>query len=423
MNKRLRIAIGGDHGGFSLKQDLSAYLLTKGHKIQDCGTHAAKSVDYPNIAFAVAEKVAAGDCDYGIVVDGAGIGSAMAANKVPGILAAACYNEDLARNSREHNDANVLTLGSGQTSFYNAKKIVDVFLGSECIAERHKRRVNLIRAREGNNTTGAAGALNALGLSQGNICPEDMARIMARVAEIQGGKAAPATNGAPGPYEIAQMIDHTVLKPEASRADVRKLCDEAREHQFFSVCVNPSYVRQAKDALAGSDVKVCAVVGFPLGASPPETKAMEARRAIREGAREIDMVINVGAMKSGDQNLVYRDILAVTEACRDGSALLKVILETSLLTDDEKVRVCELSMKAGADFVKTSTGFGSAGATVEDITLMARTVATQKLGVKASGGIRSYDDAMAMIKAGATRIGASSGIKIVQQAREKAGRN
>ena len=218
------------------------------------------------------------------------------------------------------------------------------------------------------------------------------------------------------------MIDHTILKPEASRADVQKLCEEARQYHFYSVCVNPTYVRQVKNALRGSDVKVCAVVGFPLGAQPPESKAMEARRAIREGAKEIDMVINVGAMKSGDEKLVYRDILAVAEACRDGSALLKVILETSLLTDTEKVKVCEMSMKAGAHFVKTSTGFGSAGAKIEDVSLMARTVAPKNLGVKASGGIKSYQDALAMIRAGATRIGASSGINIVREAQQAAGR-
>jgi len=341
----------------------------------------------------------------------------MAANKVPGVLAAACYTEALARNAREHNDARVLSLGAGHVSLFAAKKIVTTFLATECSAERHRRRVDKILAREQVPVAAVAGAL------PGGIGPEDLERIMRRVMEIRSGAApapgAPAGERTPGPLQIAQMIDHTVLKPEAAREDITKLCREAREYHFFSVCVNPTYVAHAKRELAGSDVLVCAVVGFPLGASPPETKALEARRAIREGAREIDMVINVGAMKSGDQDLVYRDILAVMEACRDGGALLKVILETSLLTDSEKVRVCELAMKAGADFGKTSTGFGSAGATVADIALMARTVAPRGLGVKASGGVKSYDDALAMIRAGATRIGASSGINIVREAKDR----
>jgi deoxyribose-phosphate aldolase len=247
-----------------------------------------------------------------------------------------------------------------------------------------------------------------------------MERIANRVRELrQAGESSGESS--PTPEEIAQMIDHTILKPEASIADIEKLCDEARDHHFYSVCVNPTYVKQSSQLLSGSDVKVCCVVGFPLGASSPETKAMEARRAIREGAKEIDMVINVGAMKSGNEELVLRDIRTVSEACRDGSALLKVILETSLLTAAEIVRVCEMSMKAGADFVKTSTGFGSAGAKAENIRLMAHTVAPRNLGVKASGGVRTYEDAMEMIQAGATRIGASSGIKIVEGARKKQG--
>jgi deoxyribose-phosphate aldolase len=172
--------------------------------------------------------------------------------------------------------------------------------------------------------------------------------------------------------------------------------------------------------LRGSAVKLCCVVGFPLGAQAPQIKALEARKAIREGAGEIDMVINIGALKGGDTALVLRDIRAVVEACKDGRALSKVIFETALLTDEEKITACELSMKAGADYVKTSTGFSSGGATVEDIALMAKTVAPRKLGVKASGGVRTYDDAVRMIRAGATRIGASASVKIVAEARARA---
>ncbi|MFH0953529.1 MAG: deoxyribose-phosphate aldolase [Verrucomicrobiota bacterium] len=213
------------------------------------------------------------------------------------------------------------------------------------------------------------------------------------------------------------MIDHTLLKPEASKADIEKLCGEARQFNFYSVCVNPANVIQAVSLLRGTPVKICCVVGFPLGAQAPEIKALEARRALREGAREIDMVINLGALKSKDDVMVLRDIRGVVEACREGRGLCKVILETALLTNEEKVRACELSMKANADYVKTSTGFGPGGATAEDIALMSRTVAPKKLGVKASGGVRTYADAMKMIRAGATRIGSSNSVKILEEAK------
>jgi deoxyribose-phosphate aldolase len=219
------------------------------------------------------------------------------------------------------------------------------------------------------------------------------------------------------PETIADYIDHTLLKPDATAEQIVQLCVEARENRFTAVCVNPSWVALASKQLRGTPVKVCAVVGFPLGAAHPETKALEARRAIREGAREIDMVVNVGALKAGSDDLVLRDIRAVVEACRDGSALCKVILETGLLSDEEKRRACRLARRARAHYVKTSTGFGSGGATVEDITLMADEVRDAGMGVKASGGIRSYADAERMIAAGATRIGASAGVKIVAEAR------
>ena len=219
------------------------------------------------------------------------------------------------------------------------------------------------------------------------------------------------------PEHLAGMIDHTLLRPEASEADIRKLCEEAVKYGFCSVCVNPIHVNQAHGLLKNTAVKVCSVVGFPLGANAPETKALEARRAIRDGAREIDMVISVGALKDRNDAFVLADIRGVVEACKEGGALCKVIIETCLLTNDEKVRACELSMEAGADFVKTSTGFSSSGATPEDIALMSRTVAPKKLGVKASGGVRTYADALKMIRAGATRIGSSNSVKMLEEAR------
>ena len=218
------------------------------------------------------------------------------------------------------------------------------------------------------------------------------------------------------PLNISQLIDHTILRPDATRADIEKLCREARQHKFYSVCVNPTWVSLARQLLTRSGVKVCCVAGFPLGAQLPETKAIEARAAIRQGAKEIDMVINVGALKSGDDPLVLRDIRSVVEACREGSAKCKVILETCLLTNEEKARACKLAVKARADFVKTSTGFSTGGATAEDVALMNRIVREKKLGVKASGGIRSLADLRRMVEAGATRIGTSSGIKILQEA-------
>ena len=220
----------------------------------------------------------------------------------------------------------------------------------------------------------------------------------------------------PPSLRIASLIDHTLLRPDATKGDIERLCREALQHEFCSVCVNPTWVSLAHQLLETSDVKVCCVVGFPLGAHLPEIKAMEARAAIREGAQEIDMVINIGALKSGDKALVLRDIRSVVVACRDGRAKCKVILETCLLTNEEKTRACELAVQAHADFVKTSTGFSSGGAAVEDVALMSRKVRGQKVGVKASGGIRSLADLRRMVEAGATRIGTSSGIKIIEEA-------
>lgn len=213
--------------------------------------------------------------------------------------------------------------------------------------------------------------------------------------------------------EIAKYIDHTLLKPEATKEQIEKLCNEAKQYNFASVCVNPTWVKLASDILKGTDVKVCTVIGFPLGANTPETKAFEAVNAVTNGAEEIDMVMNIGALKSGDTELVQKDIEAVVNAVKD-KALVKVIIETSLLTEDEKVTACQLSVQAGAHYVKTSTGFSTGGATVEDVALMRKTVGPN-VGVKASGGVRTAEDAKVMIEAGASRIGASSGTAIVDE--------
>jgi deoxyribose-phosphate aldolase len=418
--KDLKIAIGADHGGFELKSQLLGWLRDKGCPVQDCGTHSKDAVDYPRIAYTVARLVASGQCDRGIMIDGAGIGSAMTANKVLGVRAAACYSVALAKNSREHNDANVLTLGAGQTNFEQATPIVEMFLTTDCVEERHRKRVQLINAvQEGPIEVGPHQATLLAGAGEPRPAPTepDLEKVAKRVQELlaEQGKPIVAPPAVP-PLNIPQLIDHTILRPDTTRTDIEQLCREARQYKFCSVCVNPTWVSLARQLLDGSGVKVCCVVGFPLGAQPPETKTMEARAAMRQGAKEIDMVINVGALKSGEDALVLRDIRSVVEACRDGSAKCKVILETSLLTNEEKGRACELAIKARADFVKTSTGFSTGGATVEDVALMSRLVREKGLGVKASGGVRSLVDLRRMVQAGATRIGTSSGIKILQEA-------
>ncbi|MGD2145276.1 MAG: deoxyribose-phosphate aldolase [Anaerolineae bacterium] len=216
---------------------------------------------------------------------------------------------------------------------------------------------------------------------------------------------------------MAHMIDHTLLKPDATQDEIAQLCYEARKYGFASVCVNPANVALCGQLLKGSGVPVCVVVGFPLGATSTETKVFESQQAIREGANEVDMVINVGALKSRDYELVERDIASVARACHAGNAILKVIIEAALLTDEEKVVASQLTKVAGADFVKTSTGFGPGGATLEDVALMRRVVGPT-IGVKAAGGIRSYEDAQQMIAAGASRIGASASVKIMQESGE-----
>jgi len=223
-----------------------------------------------------------------------------------------------------------------------------------------------------------------------------------------------ATGGAPG--GVASMIDHTLLKPDATRKDIEALCREAADYRFASVCVNPTWVALCASLLQLPGVKVCSVVGFPLGATTPDTKHYETRRAIFDGAREIDMVINVGALKSGELRVVERDIEAVTVPCREAGALSKVIIEAALLTDDEKITACTLAKAAGADYVKTSTGFGPGGATAADVALMRRVVG-EEMGVKAAGGVRDLESLKAMVAAGATRVGASAGVRIVQESR------
>lgn len=461
------IAIGADHGGFALKKQLVKWLADKGFTIEDVGTYDGATCDYPTIAAAVGRLVSTGKCDRGIAIDGAGIGSSMAANKVPGVRAALCYDVSSARNSREHNDANVLTLGASLIGPGLAEQIVEVWLSTACTVDRHLRRVRMIEEIESQAGVPACGC-HASGDSKNpppaekrmsapsldGLSQDDLARVAARIAELMGGnpfaggcacsccgpncagrcaERDPATmrglkdmgagrighslGGGPIAADVAALIDHTLLKPEATAAQVRQLCKEAMEFGFASVCINPSFVKLASGLLKGSSVAVCTVAGFPLGTHVPEIKALESRRAIRDGASEVDMVINIGALKGGEDDLVYRDIRAVVEACEDGRAICKVIIECALLTDDEKVRACKAARRARADFVKTGTGFASGGATAADVALMAGVVHGTGMGVKAAGGIRSLSDVKSMAAAGATRIGASAGVAIIKEAK------
>jgi deoxyribose-phosphate aldolase len=217
---------------------------------------------------------------------------------------------------------------------------------------------------------------------------------------------------------IAGLIDHTLLKPDATEDEIAQLCYEARKYTFASVCVNPTHVELCAELLRDTKVKVCTVIGFPLGATAPEVKAFEAKTALQDGAEEIDMVLNIGALKAGDLTLVARDIQGVVDVGHEGQAIVKVIIETALLSEDEKVTACLLAKEAGADYVKTSTGFSGGGATVEDVSLMRRVVGPE-MGVKASGGVRNIEDARSMVQAGATRIGASAGVKIAKGVMQK----
>lgn len=457
--------MASDHGGFPLKEAIERHLVAKGIAVLDVGTHSTDACDYPVFARLAAEAISRGDAWRGIIVDGAGIGSCMVANKVPRVRAGMAFDLATAKNAREHNDANILTLGSGYLAEDLALKIVDVFLATECTIDRHKRRVAMIdvlddgrplptRDSEMNTPkkflpmassgsdhealvnaitqvltsnpallanfavdAGAPGCATCTGC--GHCVSKNTDTVRTMMSSAQGLRVSCALGVCDVPQDIAQLIDHTLLKPDATYDQIDKLCDEARQYGFASVCVNPVYVKRCANRLRGAVPKVCTVIGFPLGATPTEIKVLEARRAIRDGAREIDMVIAIGALKSGDHRAVYDDIRMVSEAVRDGGAILKVILETSLLTDEEKVAGCVAAKKARAHFVKTSTGFAKGGATTQDVALMARAV-DHKLGVKASGGVGSAADARAMVQAGATRIGASVGVKIVQEARGQA---
>jgi deoxyribose-phosphate aldolase len=455
----MKVAIGADHAGYELKERLKKHLAEKGYTVDDCGTHSTDSVDYPKYAYAVAEKVGSGAGQMGIMVDGAGIGSCITANKVPGVRAALCYDLSSAKNSREHNDANVLTLGAGLIGFDLARQIADIWLTSKCTVDRYKKRVAMITDIEKGQPPVIAQEVPPPG-GLAEISADDLQKIAQRIQTLIGGtcqivddqniicsdgqnvvihyghpteinndlvksvidagagRIGYTPNGKDIPADVAKYIDHTLLNPAATPDQIKKLCEEAKTYNFASVCVNPCYVKLCADLLRGTHVDVCSVVGFPFGAATPEIKGMETRRAIRDGAREIDMVINVGALKAGDTETVLRDIRAVVDACRDGSALSKVIIEAALLTDEEKVLACQLAKKAGANFVKTSTGYGPGGATVHDVALMREAVKGTHMGVKAAGGIRSFADAQKMIEAGATRLGASAGVKISQEAKQ-----
>jgi deoxyribose-phosphate aldolase len=258
---------------------------------------------------------------------------------------------------------------------------------------------------------GGTGARCACHSVLSDCCPTQLRGVIEAGATRIGVHAA---GGAPG--GVSGLIDHTLLKPDATRADIEKLCREAAEFRFATVCVNPAWVALSASLLRGSGVGVCSVVGFPLGATTADVKQYETRRAIFDGASEIDMVINVGALKSGDLRTVERDIEAVVDPCRQCGVVSKVIIEAALLTDDEKVTASTLSKAAGADFVKTSTGFGPGGATAADVALMRRVVGAE-MGVKAAGGVRDLEGLKAMVAAGATRVGASAGVKIVQESK------
>lgn len=279
--------------------------------------------------------------------------------------------------------------------------------GNEQLVERITRRVMAELATEGGAAPRGGGCADCRGGCAGH-CSDKVRQVVSAGAD----RVTYRGRGEDVPADLAAHIDHTLLKPEATPAQIDRLCAEAVQHGFAAVCVNPVWVRRAAERVRGTPVRVASVVGFPLGATPREVKAFETRRALRDGAREIDMVIAVGALKGGEWDLVERDVRAVSDACHEVGALAKVILETALLTDEEKVIGCRLAKAAKADYVKTSTGFSSAGATVFDVALMREAVGGE-MGVKAAGGIKSAEDALSMLAAGATRIGASAGVAMV----------
>lgn len=281
----------------------------------------------------------------------------------------------------------------------------------EMIVEVITREVLLALEEQEYRSTHASGEHCTRECADG-ICVITCFDSVGKVVDAGAERLSSTLGQIPDKPDIARMIDHTLLKPEATVDQIAQLCYEARKYHFASVCINPTHVRLCADLLKETGVKVCTVIGFPLGASSPEVKLYETQTALKDGATEIDMVINIGALKSRDLELVARDIRGVVLAGHGANALVKVIIETSLLDEEEKVIACLLSKEAGADFVKTSTGFAGGGATVEDVALMRRVVGPT-LGVKASGGIRDRSSAESMIAAGATRLGASAGVKIL----------
>ncbi len=280
----------------------------------------------------------------------------------------------------------------------------------EKIVELVTRQVLLALAEEEQRGTAADACTEECGAGH---CIRHCGDKVELIVQAGAERLAAGLGATPANPNLAALIDHTLLKPEATPDQIAQLCYEARKHNFAAVCVNPTHVALAAQLLKGSNVAVCTVVGFPLGATPPEVKAYEAQLAIDQGATEIDMVINIGALKSKDYEHVARDIRAVVRVCHAKPVLVKVIIEAALLTDEEKIAACLISKECHADFVKTSTGFASGGATVADVALMRRTVGP-RMGVKAAGGVRTKADAEAFVAAGATRLGASAGVKIIQ---------
>jgi len=398
----------------------------------------------------VAELVASGAAARGVIIDGAGIGSAMVANKFAGVRAALCYDRASARNSREHNDANVLTLGGRLLTQTQAEDVLRTWLTTPFGGGRHAARVEKIKDIErgqclhptaapktqtqvdtqeldllvagiGDELLARSPAPKGEGLNIPDVvcpgcqqrCPQTCAGKSKAILAAGADRLSASDKLTHIDSAIAATIDHTLLRPEATAADIRKLCKEARKYNFASVCVNPYWASLVAGELAGSPVKVCTVVGFPLGANTTAIKVAETEAAVRVGAQEIDMVINIGELRGGNYDAVREDIRAVVNAAHQGGAIVKVILETALLDDNQKIISSTLAKVAGAEFVKTSTGFGPHGATVHDVALM-RQVVGAEMGVKASGGIRTLEDLKNMAAAGATRIGASASVKIVE---------
>lgn len=403
-----RIAIGADHGAFAAKEALREYLTAAGYSVTDVGTFdGTTAVDYPDFAYSVARKIVSGECDRGIMLDGAGIGSSMVCNKVAGIRAALCWNTKTIINSRQHNNANVLTMGSSMHTTDEICTMADVWLKTGFEGGRHWPRINKMMAIEKNRRRK---------MDQNELVDKITREVMNQLKDLlneqQTGKPAddkPVVTMTTA--QMARFIDHTLLKPGAVVEQFDQLVNEALTYKFYSVCVNSSWVPYVAKKLRGSEIKICSVVGFPLGEMDSRSKAFETRNAISNGAHEIDMVMNIGALKSRNLKLVEEDIRAVKRACRSNT-VLKVIIETALLTEEEKVLACEISKKAAADFVKTSTGFNGGGATVPDIELMRRVVGPD-MGVKASGGIKDFKSALALIRAGANRIGAGASVQII----------